>query len=148
MRYMAETKANKWEVLSFIEDREVIMPYELADRFNYTYPYACKKLSHLKRQGLISNLRETPLNYRGQWYLTDKGYARLRYLCRKLGVATAREQREWREWLEGEIQKPREQQRYWFLDERGMRLIRKGERGVTFSEAMEAEKLNRLLRTR
>lgn len=139
---MAEAKATKREILDFMEDQEVITPRDLAERFEYTYSYACKKLSLLKRQGLAWDLGNTPSSYRGQWCLTDKGYARLAYLSRKLGVLTQKRKREWREWFQRERQKPFEQQRIWWVGAYRPRMVNVGERGVTLSEAIEAVKTN------
>lgn len=83
---MAQAKANKREILSFIEEREILTPYDLMEWFDYTYSYACKKLSLLKKQGLVQDLGNTPSTYRGQWCLTDKGYERLYYLHRKTKI--------------------------------------------------------------
>jgi len=80
---MAEAKANKREILSFIKEREIITPHDLVEQFDYTYSYASKKLSLLKKQGLVQDLGNTPSSYRGQWCLTNMGYERLYYLQRK-----------------------------------------------------------------
>ena len=140
---MAEAKAKKWEILSFIEDREIITAYDLTERFDYTYSYAYKKLSLLKKQGLARDLGNTPSTYRGQWCLTDKGHARLYYLCRKLGVLTERKKKEWKEWVEEEMRKPFKQRRIWWVEAAGPRMVKEGERGVTLSEAKKAAVLNR-----
>jgi hypothetical protein len=117
--------------------REIITPYDLVERFGYTYSYACKKLSLLKRQSLVMDLGNTPSTYRGQWCLTDKGYRRLYYLSRKLGVPTERKRREWREWYQEEARKPFEEQRVWWIDGVGARMIKEGERSVTLAEAKQ-----------
>jgi len=140
---MAEAKAKKWQFLSFIEDKEIITPRDLMERFNYTYSYACKKLSLFKKQGLVWDLGNTPSTYRGQWCLTDKGYKRLYYLCRKLGVLTERKKKEWREWVEEEMRKPFRKRRIWWVGADGLRMVKEGERGITLSEAKEAAQLNR-----
>jgi len=142
---MAETKAKKWEILNFIEGRGIITHYDLMERFGYTYSYAAKKLSLLKRQGLISNLRDTPSTSRGQWCLTDKGQARLYYLCCKFGVLTDKEKKKWREWLNKEEEKPFEERRIWRVEGYGVRMIKVGECGATLREAKEAADLNREL---
>ena len=140
---MAEAKAKKWEILNFIEGKEIITPYDLVERFRYTYSYACKKLSILKKQGLVRNLGSSPTTHRGQWHLTDKGHARLYYLSRKLGVLTEREEREWREWLAEEMQKPLEERRIWRVDDTSVRMVKHGERGVTLGDARQALEFNR-----
>jgi len=140
---MAQAKAEKWQILGFIQNREVITSYDLMERFGYTYSYACKKLSIWKGQGLVRNLGSTPTTYRGQWYLTDKGHARLYYLSRKLGVLTEREEKEWSEWLAEEMRKPLEERRIWWGDGTSVRGIKHGERGVTLGDAKEALELNR-----
>lgn len=140
---MAEAKAKKWQVLSFIEDKEIITASDLTVRFDYTYSYACKKLSLLKKQGLVRDLGSTPSTYRGQWCLTDKGYERLYYLCCKLGVLTERKRKEWREWQEEEMRKPFRERRIWWVGADGLRMVKEGERGVTLSEVKKAAELNR-----
>lgn len=87
---MAETKAKKQEILAFIDARETITSYQLMERFGYTYSYSCKKLSLLKKQGLIVDLGSTPSSHRGQWCLTDKGYNRLHYLLKQQEEETKR----------------------------------------------------------
>jgi hypothetical protein len=77
---MAEPKATKKDFLEFIRKRETITAYDLMDEFGYSYSYACKKLSLLKRQGLVQDIGDTPLTYRGQWCLTEKGHEKLRFL--------------------------------------------------------------------
>ena len=77
---MALAKANKREILSFIEEREFITAYDLMEWFDYTYSYACKNLSLLKKQDLVRDLGNTLSAIQGQWYLTNKGYERLYYL--------------------------------------------------------------------
>lgn len=80
---MAATKATKKEFLEFIEDREVVTAHQLTTWFGYSYSYACKRLSLLKKQGLVQSLGNTPSSYRGQWCLTDKGYTRVDFLRRR-----------------------------------------------------------------
>jgi hypothetical protein len=77
---MAEPKATKKEFLEFMEERELITAHSLMNQFGYSYSYACKKLSLLKKQGLVQDMGSTPATYRGQWYLTNKGYRRLDFL--------------------------------------------------------------------
>jgi ribosomal protein S25 len=77
---MAEPKATKKEFLEFMEERELITAHNLVNQFGYSYSYACKKLSLLKKQGLVQDMGSTPTSYRGQWYLTNKGYRRLYFL--------------------------------------------------------------------
>jgi hypothetical protein len=79
---MAEPKATKREFLEFIKEREIITAYDLIERFGYSYSYACKRLSLLKRQGLVQDIGDTPSTYRGQWCLTEKGYKKLHFLER------------------------------------------------------------------
>lgn len=140
---MAEAKAQKWEFLDFMEDREIVTAYDLMQKFGYTYSYAHKKLSLLKKQGLVLDLGDTPSTNRGQWCLTEKGYARLNYLCRKLGVLSERQKKEWREWLAEENNKPLMERRVWWVDGEKWRLVREGEYGVTLEEAKEAMRLSR-----
>ena len=140
---MAQTKAEKWQILSFIQNEGVITSYDLMERFRYTYSYACKKLSILKKQELVRNLGSSPTTYRGQWYLTDKGHARLYYLSRKLGVLTEREEKEWSEWLAEEMQKPLEERRIWWVDGSSVRMVKHGEHGVTLGDAKQALEFNR-----
>ena len=142
---MTEARAKKWEILSFIEDRDIVTAYDLMERFLFTYRYAYKKLNSLKNQGLVKDMGNTPSTCRGQWCLTSTGSARLHYLCRKLGVLTDRERREWREWFDGEEKKAWRERRTWYVEERGVRMIKVGERGVSLSEALEIQKLNREL---
>jgi len=79
---MAKTKATKKEILEFMSKREIITAYDLIERFDYSYSYACKRLSLFKKQGLVADLGNTPSTYRGQWCLTEKGYERLYFLQR------------------------------------------------------------------
>jgi hypothetical protein len=81
----SKIKATKKEILDFIKRREIITPHDLIEWFGYTYSYACKRLSLLKKQGLVHDLGDTPSTYRGQWCLTDKGYERLYFLERREG---------------------------------------------------------------
>jgi hypothetical protein len=77
---VAEPKATKKEFLEFIRKREIITAYDLMSEFGYSYPYACKRLSLLKRQGLVQDIGDTPSTYRGQWCLTEKGHEKLHFL--------------------------------------------------------------------
>jgi len=142
---MAEAKASKWEILDFIDDKKIITAYDLMNMYGYTYSYAYKKLSLLKKQDLVRDFGNTPLTRRGQWYLTEKGRERLRYLCRKLGVLTRREKNRWLEWVEEEQKKPWRERRIWFVELHGVRIVKEGEHGITLDEAKEAAKLNRRL---
>ena len=58
----------------------MVSAYDLMNEYNYSYSYACKKLSLFKRQGLVEDIGDTPLTYRGQWCLTEKGYEKLHFL--------------------------------------------------------------------
>lgn len=80
---MAETRATKKEILEFIQEREIITAHDLIECFGYTYSYSYKRLSLLKKQGLVHDLGDTPSTYRGQWCLTEKGYERLYFLQRR-----------------------------------------------------------------
>lgn len=73
---MAETKGSKADILGFIRQREFITPHDLVEYFDYTLSYARKRLTLLKKQGLVEDLGDTPSSYRGQWVLTEKGYSR------------------------------------------------------------------------
>jgi hypothetical protein len=77
---MAKAKATRLKFLEFIGKREMITAYGLMDRFGYSYSYANKKLSLLKRQGLVQDIGDTPATRRGQWCLTERGIDRLRFL--------------------------------------------------------------------
>ena len=77
---MAEAKARKKEFLEFIRKREIITAYDLMGEFSYSYSYACKRLSLLKKQGLTDDMGNTPSTHRGQWCLTEKGYKKLHFL--------------------------------------------------------------------
>jgi predicted transcriptional regulator len=134
-----EAKTRKLGVLDFIENREIVTPYDLIDKFGYTYSYACKKLSLLKKQGLVENFE------RGNWTLTDKGYRRLYYLAEKFGVLTESQTKESVAWFEKEMEKPFEQRRIWLLDVDGLgpRLTKKGEHGVTIEEVNKAAMINK-----
>jgi hypothetical protein len=74
---MAETKAEKWEVLNFIDDREFVTSFDLVERFGYTSSYAAKRLSVLKSQGLVCGVGKNMTLGRGCWALTPKGLNRL-----------------------------------------------------------------------
>jgi len=52
---MAEAKATKKEFLEFIKERELITAYDLIERFGYSYSYACKRLSLLKKQRIAAS---------------------------------------------------------------------------------------------
>ena len=65
-------KASKREVLSFLEEREVVTVYSLMDRFGYSYNGAKGRIYVLHKEGLIQ-----PLFERGTWGLTKKGEMRL-----------------------------------------------------------------------
>lgn len=80
---MAEAKATKKEFLVFMSEREMITAYDLIGRFGYSYSYACKRLSLLKKQGLVDDLGDTPSTHRGQWCLTEKGHEKLLFLQRR-----------------------------------------------------------------
>jgi len=69
-------KASKLEVLQFINERGVISPFDLMERFDYTRGGASSMLSWLKRDRLIINDR------RGEWTITDEGMRRLIYYGR------------------------------------------------------------------
>jgi hypothetical protein len=140
---MAQAKANKWEILNFIESEEIISAYDLMERFSYTHSYACKKLSLLKKQGLVQDMGNTPSTHRGQWCLTSKGDQRLYYLSKKLGVLTQREKRQWQAWVEQEMGKPFEQQRIWRVEGAGIRMVKEGESGTTLNEAKSVMEFNR-----
>jgi hypothetical protein len=77
---MAETRATKKEFLEFIEDREIVTAHQLTNWFGYSYSYACKRLSLLKKQGLVENPARS---CRGQWCLTVKGCTRVDFLRRR-----------------------------------------------------------------
>jgi len=69
-------KASKLEVLEFINEKGVISPFDLMERFGYTRGGASSMLSWLKREKLIINDR------RGEWTITDEGKRRLIYYGR------------------------------------------------------------------
>ena len=77
---MAEAKATKREFLEFIRGREMITAYDLMNEFGYSHSYACKRLSLLKKQGLVLDMGDTPSTHRGEWCLTDKGHKKLHFL--------------------------------------------------------------------
>lgn len=77
---MAEAKATKKEFLEFMRKREMITARDLIAYFGYRYSYACKRLSLLKKQGLVHDMGNTPSTHRGQWCLTEKGHERLYFL--------------------------------------------------------------------
>ena len=80
---MAEAKATKKEFLEFMREGEIITAHDLMNEFGYSYSYAYKRLSLLKKQGLVHDIGDTPSTYRGQWRLTEKGYERLHFLQRR-----------------------------------------------------------------
>lgn len=73
---MAETKASKADILGFMRQWEIITPHDLVEYFDYSLSYARKRLTLLKKQGLVEDLGDTPSSYRGQWVLTEKEYSR------------------------------------------------------------------------
>jgi len=68
------SKASKLEILSFINQNDVISPLDLVEKFGYTGTGAASMLSWLKRQGLVINDRRT------EWTLTDRGVSKLSFL--------------------------------------------------------------------
>jgi len=87
---MAEIKVIKADILGFMMQREIITPHDLVEHFAYTLSYARKRLTLLKKQGLVENLGDIPLTYRGQWILTEKGYSRALFYHEK-----GRRSKEW-----------------------------------------------------
>lgn len=69
-------KASKLEILEFINEKEIVSPFDLVNRFGYTRLGAGSMLSWLKSQRLVINER------RGEWTLTDEGVRRLIYYGR------------------------------------------------------------------
>ena len=69
-------KASKLEILEFINERGVISPFELMERFGYTCGGAAAMLNWLKREKLVINDR------RGEWTITNDGLRRLIYYRR------------------------------------------------------------------
>lgn len=67
-------KARKIDVLRFVEEREIVTPYDLVNWFGYTYNSARCRLSQLKKDGYIESF------LRGQWCLTEKGYDKIHFL--------------------------------------------------------------------
>ena len=65
--------ATKLDILEFIKRREIILPYELAEKFHYSEKTIPKLLHRLKKAGLVINMT------RGSWELTEGGYRKLRY---------------------------------------------------------------------
>jgi len=133
---MSET-TKKFEILSFMESREIVTANDLMQRFGYTYSYACKRLSLLKKQGLVTILR------RGEWMLTGAGYKRVHYLCRKYELLTEGEKKRWRAWSDKEREKPFEEREIWFVEADKVRMIKEGEYGATLKEAIEVMRINR-----
>ena len=80
---MVETKGNKADILAFIMQHEIITPHDLVGCFNYTLSYARKRLTLLKKQGLVEDSGNTPSSQRGQWALTGKGYSRVLFYHEK-----------------------------------------------------------------
>lgn len=66
-------KATKKDVLTFIKERKIISPYELAERFRFSPKYVRNLLWRLKKAGLVINMTK------GRWELTEDGYRRLKY---------------------------------------------------------------------
>jgi len=50
-------KTSKLEILEFINEREIISPFDLVNRFGYTPKGASSTLNWLKSQGLVINER-------------------------------------------------------------------------------------------
>jgi len=69
-------RATKLEVLQFINEKEIIGPSDLVEKFGYSRGGADWMLSWLKSQKLVINER------RGEWTITDTGIARLIYYGR------------------------------------------------------------------
>ena len=122
---------------------------DLAVRFDYTFPYAAKRLSILKSQGLVYDIGKNPTVNCGYWALTQKGADRLYYLChKKMNILTDREKREQdNEWINlkaREQGKPFLPQKLGRFEDNKMKRIKKGEKfGVTFYEANEALKFRK-----
>jgi Mn-dependent DtxR family transcriptional regulator len=68
-----QEKASTKEILEFIKLKQFIEPWQLSDKFGYTEKGSAKKLSILKKRGLLNN------EIYGQWDVTEKGTARLIY---------------------------------------------------------------------
>lgn len=90
---MAVTKGTKRQVLEFIKKHDAVCANQLTDRFRYTYSYAYKRLSLLKREGLVFDLGRAS-GMRGWWSLTEKGHRRVDLLRRRegKGIELQREQ--------------------------------------------------------
>jgi hypothetical protein len=73
---MAETKAGKAVILAFMKAWGNTTPYDLVDKFDFTLAYARKRLTMLKKQGLVADSRANTLHSRGSWFLTNKGERR------------------------------------------------------------------------
>jgi len=69
-------KASKLLVLEFINEREIVTPLDLMNRFGYSRGGASWMLTWLKKQRLVINDR------RGEWTITDTGIRRLLYYGR------------------------------------------------------------------
>jgi Mn-dependent DtxR family transcriptional regulator len=69
--------ATKIDVLEFIMKRRLVWPYELEEKFGYSFRYVPVLLNRLKRAGLVINMTK------GCWELTEEGYRRLRYYGRR-----------------------------------------------------------------
>jgi len=65
---------HKIDVLKFLKERKLVLPYELSAKFGYSSGYVRVVLSRLKKAGLVINMR------RGSWELTSEGYRRLSFL--------------------------------------------------------------------
>jgi len=69
-------KASKLLVLEFINEREIVTPLDLMNRFGYIRGGASWMLTWLKKQRLVINDR------RGEWAITNTGVRRLLYYGR------------------------------------------------------------------
>ena len=69
-------KASKLLVLELINEREIVTPLDLMNRFSYSRGGASWMLTWLKKQRLVINDR------RGEWTITDDGMRRLIYYGR------------------------------------------------------------------
>jgi len=75
---MAKPILSKVELLDLIARNRILWLYMLIDK-GYSYWGATSKLRRLHKEGLAVPfiVKDAP---RGAWILTEKGYARLRYL--------------------------------------------------------------------
>jgi hypothetical protein len=80
---MAETKADKADILAYMKAWGDITPYDLVDQFGFTLAYARKRLTMLKKQGLAADSRSSSSVSRGCWAITTKGEARGLYFHEK-----------------------------------------------------------------